>query len=81
MTGLINWGRDQSVRYYDSVLAVLSSLTRFPGLGRQRTGTDQELRHIPVREHVVYYRFDDQAVFVIRILNRRMNPDQHLPGS
>lgn len=80
MTGIANWGREQSARYFAEVLSLLTSLTHFPAIGRLRTGDDQNLRYITVREHVVFYRYDDQAVTVIRILNRRMNLDQHPPG-
>jgi toxin ParE1/3/4 len=48
-----------------------------PEVGRRRPG----LRRLSVGSHIVFYRFDDERIFVVRILDQRMDLDAHLDQS
>jgi toxin ParE1/3/4 len=51
----------------------MHELTRFPNLGRARNDISRGLRGRPVQAHVIYYRVDDEAVTIIRILHGKMD--------
>ena len=48
-------------------------LTAYPHLGRTRDDMASGLRAHPTGEHVVYYRVDDRAVTITRVLHRRID--------
>lgn len=74
------WGSDQRLRYEAQIDQALGDLTRFPDLGRPRANFTPELRGLRVGEHVIYYKHDNEAITVFRILHRRMDPERHLPS-
>ncbi len=79
MFGVIAWGDEISARYHATIEEVFASLLRFPELGRAGNDADPSMRFIAVGEHVIYYKHDDDAITIFRILHRRMDPERHLP--
>ena len=65
------WGRDGADRYAENLRAALTSLTRFPGIGRNRDDNAPGLLSYPVGEHVVFYRVTDDDVIVRRLVHSR----------
>ena len=72
------WGPTQRDRYRTRIDHALNDLTTFPELGRVQAAERPGLRARPAGEHIIYYWHDDETVTVLRILHRRMNPDDHL---
>lgn len=61
---------DAALRYVREIYRACSVLTEQPRLGRVRSDLRAgELRSIPIRSHVIYYRLVRLNVEVIRILH------------
>ncbi len=67
------WDKEQRSRYKARLDQSLRDLTRFPARGRSRDDVLPGLRGLPVESHIVYYRVDDQAINVVRILHGAMD--------
>ncbi len=67
------WGNRQRDAYIERIVSAIYDLPRFPGRGRLRADLGDGVRAYPVEQHVVYYRADDQAVTILRILHSRMD--------
>ncbi|HEY7029749.1 MAG TPA: type II toxin-antitoxin system RelE/ParE family toxin [Thermomicrobiales bacterium] len=72
------WGMRQRDISAQRLSAAIDRLTRFPDLGRIRDDLPAGMHAHPVEQHVVYYRVDDQAVTIIRVLHGKMNAPAHL---
>jgi toxin ParE1/3/4 len=72
------WGVQQRVRYVGEIRSRLDQLRERPQLGPELGGGHPHLRKLSVGSHVVLYRFDETLVFVIRILDQRMDIQAHL---
>lgn len=76
--GRRTWGERQGRSYTEQLNSAVQDLTRFPELGQIRDDLAPGLRSWVVQQHVVYYRADDQAVTVIRVLHGTMDAGAHL---
>lgn len=77
----VDWYRDHAgseiaVRYVDAVEVALRELVQTPGLGRPRFQSWPELAGIrswrvprPFYRHLIFYRYDDQTLWVERVLH------------
>jgi len=76
-----HWGRNQRERYIDGLLTRLAGLLTRPQMGRPYGGHRPGLRRLRVGAHIAFYRFDGERVFVVRVLDQRMDVDAHLASS
>jgi toxin ParE1/3/4 len=66
-------------RYIDHLRDRVSELIHFPELGRARDEIHPGLRSLLARNHLLFYRLEDQEVQVLRILHGSMDlPKQTL---
>ena len=72
------WGKEQRSRYKAKLDHGLRDLVRFPGRGPSRDDVSPGLRGLPVEAHVIYYRVDEQAINVVRILHGAMDASELL---
>jgi toxin ParE1/3/4 len=64
-------------RYIDHLRDRASELLHFPELGRARDEIHPGLRSLLARNHLLFYRIEDQEVQVLRILHGSMDlPNQ-----
>lgn len=56
-------------RLLDAVVERFELLTEQPRMGRLRPEFGDEVRSITVKNHVIYYRYDEQAVLIARVLH------------
>jgi toxin ParE1/3/4 len=73
-----NWGRRQRIRYITDLLERLAILPARPRIGPLYGPDFPELRRIRIGAHLAFYRFDDERVLVVRILDQRMDVAAHL---
>jgi toxin ParE1/3/4 len=62
------WGRRQRNLYYGELKRAARQLQAFPEMGHL---TDKGVRELVVKRHIVLYRYDDDIVTVLRVLNPR----------
>lgn len=67
------FGRDQADAYFTELSQCLRTLATIPGMGRAaKIALPGLLRH-EHGEHIIFYLPEEQGIFVIRILHRRMD--------
>ena len=76
--GIRAFGRDVAEAYLRLIDATLARLSMFPEMGAPRPDLRPGIRSVPVKEHRVYYRFDGNAIGVVRVLHKAMDEMQHL---
>ncbi|MGH2532966.1 MAG: type II toxin-antitoxin system RelE/ParE family toxin [Thermomicrobiales bacterium] len=64
-------GGGQRRTYAATLNAAFARLAEFPGIGRRRDELGPGLRSHTVGEHVIFYRVDDKAVHIRRVLHGR----------
>jgi len=67
------WDTDQRSRYKAKLDHALRDLIQFPARGPSRDDISTGLRGLPVEAHVIFYRVDEQAITVVRILHGAMD--------
>ncbi len=75
---VVNFGRDQASRYYESLRNCLTVLDEQPGMGRPVEYIGDDYRRFEHRRHVIFYRLREGAIFVVRVLHLQMDPARHL---
>lgn len=76
--GLPVWGEAAVDAYHSEIAEVLSSLVRFPRMGHRTDELPAGVFAFSVAQHVIYYRFDNDAIYVLRIVHNRMDSAGHL---
>ncbi len=69
------WGEQQAERYLNALAAGMEQLRRMPNLGKSRNTVRVGYRSLQVGRHVIYYRVQDDAIDIVRVLHDRMDPD------
>jgi len=72
------WGEDQAGRYLADLEACCHRLAEAPLLGRSCSHIRTGLHCLEQGSHVIFYRRMPHAIFISRILHRRMLPTRHL---
>lgn len=72
------WDERQADKYLDELDRGIRSLAENPGLGAKRDYVREGYRVLFVASHAVYYTVSDSTITIVRVLHRRMDPDQHL---
>lgn len=72
------WGDEQAEAYLRQLDQRLKLLCKRPESGRENSAIKRGYWRALEGRHVVYYRFSDKTLDVIRILHERMLPERHL---
>lgn len=65
------WGAAQADRYLDLLVQCFERLVIMPSLGRRCDAIHFGYRRMETGKHVVFYRLDDDEVFIARVLHER----------
>ena len=68
------WGISEKNSYLKHLGKMFNRLTENPFIGRKRNETAKVLFSIPSKEHIIFYQFDDEHVYIVRILHHRRDP-------
>ncbi len=60
---------DAADRFHDALNKTFQRLAQHPQLGRARPELDRELRSLPHRQYVIYYRPTARGVEIVRVLH------------
>lgn len=72
-----NWSLEQADRYHNAIVEAFSDLAAGRKSGRSVDIRDGYFKHL-VGSHMVYYRFTETGLVVVRILHQRMDVGRHL---
>lgn len=75
---LATWGAAQMDAYTAAIDKGLTLLARNPRLGRARNDLFPGCRSFQVEQHTIFYRVDEIALSIARILHQRMNARRHV---
>ncbi len=71
------YGREQVLKYSSLIKAHLEKLSLNPNIGHKRLDIPEEYKTWRVGQHILVYRFDKNAVYVVAILHGNMSmPEQ-----
>jgi toxin ParE1/3/4 len=73
---LETWGAAQAERYLDGLEQCAKVLAANPLLGRQCNWIRPGLRRFEKGRHVLFYRREENGIFISRILHQSMLPEQ-----
>ncbi len=77
--GIKYFGTEQAVVYLTELEDFLEELADRPELARDASPIANGLKFYNFKGHVIYYSFDNTSeIYVIRILGKRMNFEEHL---
>jgi toxin ParE1/3/4 len=77
--GIRNFGRSQAVEYLFELEKSIVELAERPELARNASTISNNLKFYNFKAHVIFYVFDDEnKIFVVRVLGKRMNFIEHL---
>ncbi|WP_117885782.1 type II toxin-antitoxin system RelE/ParE family toxin [Aureibaculum luteum] len=77
--GIKYFGLNQAVDYLSQLENFLDELAVRPELARDASPIAKGLKYYNFKSHVIYYSFDnDNEIYVLRILGKRMNFMKHL---
>lgn len=72
------WGKVRTRRYLDEIERKIQSILENPMLGHDAGLPRAGLRRISAGRDVIFYRFDDQQVEIVRIIHDRMDFEERL---
>lgn len=75
---LDTWGEEQALSYHDGLEKCFERLASMPEMGRPCDRIRPGYRRIEYQKHVIFYRIDQEGVFISRILHQRMLPTGRL---
>jgi toxin ParE1/3/4 len=73
-----NWGKLQADNYLSQIEHRILSLLETPYLGTARPDVSNGYRCLPEGRHIIFYRVDDEAVYIIGVPHASMDLDRHL---
>jgi len=77
--GIKFFGSEQALDYLTQLEGFLEELAERPELARDASPIANALKFYNFKGHVIYYSLDDvNEIFVVRILGKRMNFEEHL---
>lgn len=75
----LRFGAAQARKYKTAIIQSVETAATFPAVGRAyTTGAGERFRRYNVGRHAIFYRIDDDGIFVARILHQMMDFDRHL---
>jgi toxin ParE1/3/4 len=75
------WGTARRKQYLAAIQQRLALLRDGPEAGPVRRDISDEYRSLPVGRHMIFYRVEKNAIFIVRILHQRMDAAAHFPSS
>ena len=70
-----NWGERQSAAYLADLFDAFDLIVDKPDMAVLRPDLADNVRELPVREHVLYYRVREGVCEIVRALHRRRHVD------
>ncbi len=72
------WGIDQAERYQDEIYDGMNRIVSHPKIGRSFIFELHNYRIFTVKSHSIYYRLNENQIFITRILHKSMDRKKHL---
>ena len=77
-TSEANWGIDQAEVYTRLLWRHIETIATHPAIGQACPEIRAGYYRYPAGQHVLFYRFVDGGVDIVRVLHERMEPGRHI---
>jgi toxin ParE1/3/4 len=74
------WDRHQSLKYLKELRQAIELINTNPNIGTMNVEIKYNFFSFPLKSHVVYYMFNAEITWVVRVLHKSMLPELHLKG-
>jgi len=74
----IRWGKQQSNQYLTELHNTMILLKENPHIGINRVDFSDEIYSFPHVSHMIYYKFNDEKVYIMAVLHKSMLPKEQL---
>ena len=74
---LKQWGKLQSLKYLLEMKQTIELINANPNIGSVKTDIKSNFFSFPQKSHVIYYMFNAETTWVVRILHKSMLPNLH----
>ena len=72
------WNIKQANNYYDELFVGINSICDNPEIGKSIKEVKDNHRALVVRSHMIIYKIENNKILVDRILNQKMDIENHL---
>ncbi len=77
--GIKYFGIEQSVKYQYELEKMFEELSKRPEISRDASSISKALLFYRYKSHYIFYQFENEnEIFVVRVLGKRMNFIEHL---
>jgi len=74
----LKWNIKLANNYYDELFVAISSICDNPEIGKSIKEVKDKHRTLTIRSHLIIYRIENNIILIDRILNQRMDIENHL---
>lgn len=72
------WGDEQKQSYLGEIRAAFQTIRENPEIGIDRSPLKAGYRSLACRQHIIFYRCDDDTILIARIIHHRMDIKTHI---
>lgn len=65
------WGGEKLTEYFYDLDGTINRLCRFPKIGNLNKNLKQEIYSFPAKEHLIFYIYDSENLYVLRVLHKK----------
>lgn len=76
--GIFRFGKLEAERYLTKLHEELLTLLKYPNLGKDGSSYLKDSRYLVFGSHVVFYTYNNETVFIVRVLSKHMCFELHL---
>lgn len=73
-----NWDEEQAIQYTNQLKKTIQQIATSPSLGKRRNNIRSGYYSYLSGSHVIFYRFTEERLEVVRLLHKNMDFKQHL---
>ncbi|MDX2506402.1 MAG: type II toxin-antitoxin system RelE/ParE family toxin [Gammaproteobacteria bacterium] len=73
-----HWGERQADKYLNELGHAIDRLVNNPEIGISCPYVNAEYRQYSIKHHIIFYRIEETAIVIVRVLHERMDPNRHL---
>ena len=71
------WGMQKTETYVSQIDLTVQAIADNPALGRARIGVPEAIKGRKSGSHVVFYRVQEETIYIVRILHESMDHGRH----
>jgi len=73
-----NWSIKQAEQYYKGIISMIKLICKNPEIGKSISEVKETHKRMNIGSHMILYKFQNDMIFVDRILHKRMDIENNL---